>query len=123
VQVLSGQMVPLGYGKYFRSDSILGLEPIEEDRGPGRRTRVYVDACDDPLIASRSDDAILRDLTGAPREMARGREQYQLLSDILDTVSEINPVLRSIIRDQGKWDLGRLEERIRNVLSDAEQEA
>jgi hypothetical protein len=30
-----GRMVPLGYGKYFRSDRIVGLEPIEEGRGPG----------------------------------------------------------------------------------------
>jgi hypothetical protein len=122
MRVENGQMVPLGYGKYFRSDSIIGLEPIEDDRGPGRRTKVYVDACEDPLVASRSEDAILRDLTGAPRELAKSREQFELLSDLLDTVSDINPVLRSIIRDQGKWDLDRLEERVRAVLSDQESD-
>ena len=52
--------------------------------------------------------------------MSRTREQYQLLADILDTVSGINPVLRAIVRDQGKWDLDRLEERIRDVLNDEE---
>jgi hypothetical protein len=31
-----------------------------------------------------------------------------------------NPLLRSIIRDQGKWDLDRLEERIKETLSEEE---
>jgi hypothetical protein len=44
-----------------------------------------------------------------------------LLHDILDTITEINPLLRSIIRDQGKWDLDQLEERIREVLHDDEE--
>jgi len=113
-----GVMVPLGYGKFFRSDSIVGLEPIEENRGPGQRTKVYVDNVGQPLVASRSENAILRDLTGLSQAESQGQEQYRLLSDILDTVSEINPVLRSIIRDQGKWDLNRLEERIREVLGE-----
>jgi hypothetical protein len=39
----------------------------------------------------------------------------------VDTISEINPLLRSIIRDQGKWDLDRLEERIRDVLRQEEE--
>jgi hypothetical protein len=30
-------------------------------------------------------------------------------------------LLRSIIRDQGKWDLDRLEERIRDVLRQEEE--
>lgn len=49
---------------------------------------------------------------------SQSQEQYQLLRDIIDTVSEINPLLRSIIRDQGNWDLDRLEERAREVLGD-----
>jgi hypothetical protein len=113
-----GVMVPLGYGKFFRSDSIMGLEPIEENRGPGQRTKVYVENVAGPLVASRSENAILRDLTGLSQAESQVQEQHRLLSDILDTVSEVNPVLRSIIRDQGKWDLNRLEERIREVLGE-----
>ena len=113
-----GVMVPLGYGKFFRSDSIVGLEPIEENRGPGQRTKVYVDNVSQPLTASRSENAILRDLTGLSEVESRGQEQYRLLSDLLDTLSEINPLLRSIIRDQGNWDLNRLEERIREVIGE-----
>ena len=118
MRIDKGVMVALGYGKFFRSDSIVGLEPIEEGRGPGQRTRVYVDGVDGPLVASRSDSAILRDLVGLPRQESETHEQYELLSDILDAVAEINPVLRSIIRDQGHWDLDRLEERAREVLGE-----
>jgi hypothetical protein len=43
-----GVMVPLGYGKFFRSDSVVGIEPIETNRGPGRRTHVYVQNLPEP---------------------------------------------------------------------------
>ena len=56
-----------------------------------------------------------------PTEITKIREQRELLSDLVDTISEINPLLCSIIRDQGKWDLERLEERIRDVLRQDEE--
>lgn len=123
MRVETGLMIPLGYGKYFRSDSIVGLEPIEEERGPGKRTRVYVQGLPQAITASRSEGAILRDVIGAPYELTKTHEQQQLLSDILDTISGINPLLRSIIRDQGQWDLDRLEEQIREVLEDVPEMA
>lgn len=116
MKIEKGVLVPLGYGKYFRSDSIVGLEPIEEGRGPGKRTQVHIEHLPTPVIASRSEGAIVRDLVGLPREMAKAREQQDLLSDILDTLGEINPLLRSIIHDQGHWDLDRLEERIKEIV-------
>jgi hypothetical protein len=121
MRVERGIMVFLGYGKYFRSDRIVGLEPLEEGRGPGRRTKVFVEDVPEPIVASRSESAILRDLTETPKEITRAREQYQLLTDIADTVAEINPVVRAIIRDQGNWDLNRLEERIKEILRDDER--
>lgn len=71
---------------------------------------------DHPIVASRSETAILRDLTESSTDVMQAGEQYHLLTDILDTLSEINPMLRSIIRDQGHWDIDRLEERIRENL-------
>ena len=118
MRIEKGVMIPLGYGKYFKADHIVGLEPIEEDRGPGRRTRVYIQDVVEPVVASRSEGAILRDMTESPREVTKVREQHQLLADILDTVSDIDPILRSIVREQGRWDLDRLEERIREILED-----
>jgi hypothetical protein len=121
MKIEKGLMVPLGYGKYFRSDSVVGLEPLEEGRGPGQRTKVYIENLSAPIIASRSEGAILRDLVEMPKEVTKSREQRELLSDILETISDINPLLRSIIRDQGKWDLDHLEERIRAVLREDDE--
>lgn len=122
MKVEPSNIVPLGYGKYYRSDSIVGLEPIEEGRGPGRRTRVFIQGKSEPVVASRSEGAILRDIVEMPAEYTRTREYRELLADIADSVDEINPMLRSIIRDQGKWDLDRLEERIRDLLREEELE-
>ena len=121
MKVVPGLMVALGYGKFFRSEKIVGLEPLEEGRGPGQRTRVYVEALPTPVIASRSESAILNDLVQLPKEITKSREHYLLLSDMLDTLSEIDPLLRSIIRDQGKWDLDKLEARIRETLHEEER--
>jgi hypothetical protein len=120
MRIEKGVMVALGYGKHIRSDRVVALEPIEEGRGPGHRTSVYLEDFEEPLVASRSEVSIMRDLTQTPKEVAKAHEQYELLSDILETVASINPLLRSIIRDQGKWDLDRLEERIKETLADEE---
>ncbi len=121
MKIEKGIMVALGYGKYFRSDSVVGLEPVEEGRGPGNRTKVYIEDLGDPIIASRSEGVILRDLIEMPREVTKTREQYQLLNDVLDSIVEINPILRSIIRDQSKWDIDRLEERLKAVLEEEDE--
>lgn len=118
MKVEKDTIVPLGYGKYFRADSIVGMEPIEEDRGPGRRTFVYVAGLNGPVIASRSEGAILRDMTQQPEEVTRAREQRELLADILDSVTGIDPAVRRFITTQGQWNLGRLEEQIRDLLGD-----
>ena len=52
-------MIPLGYGKYFVSDSIIGLQPMEENRGPGQRTWVHIEGQSIPLTASRAEGSIL----------------------------------------------------------------
>ncbi|MGQ4808609.1 hypothetical protein NKDENANG_01996 [Candidatus Entotheonellaceae bacterium PAL068K] len=114
-------MVPLGYGRYFRSDTIIGLEPVEEGRGPGSRTRVYIENLSTPVTASRSEATILRDMTAMPKEVTKTQEQHDMLQDILDTISDINPLVRSIIRDQGKWDVDRLEQRLREILRDNDE--
>jgi hypothetical protein len=116
MRVAPGIMVALGYGKYFRSDRIAGLEPVEEGRGPRNRTKVYIESQTSPMTASRSESAILRDMVQLPREVTRGSEVYQLLNDILGTISEFDPLLKSIIREQGNWDLDLLADQIRSVL-------
>ena len=64
-------MVSLGYGKLVKADRIYALVPIEAaDRGDGRRTYVHVDGLDQPIVASRSERAILADVEAALTEAA-----------------------------------------------------
>jgi hypothetical protein len=65
------RMVPLGYGKFVRADRVFAVIPIEgEERGEGRRTYVHVDGLAEPLVASRSERAILADVEAALTEAA-----------------------------------------------------
>lgn len=116
MRIAQGRIVPLGYGKYVRSDRITAMEPIEEGRGPGRRTRVWVEGAANPLIASRSESAILSDAIEGTEEATRSNVQRALLVDLMETVEELDPVIRRIVRDQSGWDLDRLERRIREAL-------
>lgn len=63
-------MVFLGHGKYARADRIFALEPIADDRGDGRRTRVWVEGIAEPLIASRTERTILADIEQAQADDA-----------------------------------------------------
>ena len=67
-------LIPLGYGKFARADRIYALVPLEgPDRGDGRRTLVHVDGIDEPIVASRSEGAIARDLAVALGQPVPGR--------------------------------------------------
>ena len=82
------RMVSLGYGRYARADRIYALVPLAaKDRGDGRRTYVHVEGVDEPIVASRSERAILQevedalnDAAGIPRKRrASGKGQESLL--------------------------------------------
>ena len=63
------QFVGLGLGRFVRVDRIIAIEPIEgEQRGSGRRTLVWVEGLPEPMVASRSDQAIMGDLLPAVEE-------------------------------------------------------
>jgi hypothetical protein len=65
------RMIPLGYGKFVRADRIYALVPLEgAERQDGRRTYVHVDGLDQPIVASRSERAILADVETALAEAA-----------------------------------------------------
>jgi hypothetical protein len=68
---MATRMIPLGYGKFVRADRVFAVVPIDADeRGDGRRTYVHVDGIAEPLVASRSERAILADLDVALAESA-----------------------------------------------------
>jgi hypothetical protein len=65
------RMVPLGYGRFVRADRVFALVPLPpEERGEGRRTYVHVDGMAEPLVASRSERAIMGDVEAALNEAA-----------------------------------------------------
>ena len=81
-------MISLGYGKYVKADRVYALVPIEPgERGDGRRTYVHVEGLSEPIVASRSERAILADVeaalteaAGVPRRRRRtgGKDQENL---------------------------------------------
>ena len=59
-------MVALGYGRWVRAYRIFALVPVErERRGEGQRTYVHVEGIDAPVVASRSERALLADVERA----------------------------------------------------------
>jgi hypothetical protein len=81
------RLVSLGYGKFARADRIFALVPLEAgERGEGRRTYVHVEGLSEPLVASRSERAILADMetalieaAGIPRRRTQAKGQEKLL--------------------------------------------
>jgi hypothetical protein len=111
-------LVPLGYGKYVRSDRVTAVVPIEQERGAGRRTFIYVQDQNDPLVASRAEDSVVRDLLQEPREVTRGRQQQEVLRDLLEALDSVNSTVRDIVRDQSDLDLDLTERRIRELMEE-----
>jgi hypothetical protein len=109
-------MVFLGFGKYARADKIYALEPLTGDeRGGGRRTRVWVEGVPEPLVAARTERTILH-------EMGHESGDSALLDGALDLAERL-----AAAAEEGRVDLGDLGRRARKLLastarsSDAEQ--
>ncbi|HEY3280777.1 MAG TPA: hypothetical protein VGN26_00745 [Armatimonadota bacterium] len=122
MRIQAGVLVALGYGKYVRSDRVTAIIPIEEERGPGRRTFVYVDGQEEPLVASRAEDSLVRDLVLEPKEVTRARQQQEILRDLGDDLTTVNDTVRDIVRDRSNLDLNIVERRIRDALEDAAEQ-
>lgn len=118
MKIQSSVLVHLGFGKYVRSDQVTAVMPVEEERGPGRRSFIHLQGQTNPIVASRAEDTIVRDLVQEPREVTQSRQQQEILQDLLVDLSNVNVTVRRIARDEGGLDLERLERRIREVLKD-----
>lgn len=81
------RLVSLGYGKFARADRIYALVPLDpKDRGDGQRTYVHVEGMAEPIVASRSERAIMADVeaalseaAGVPRRSRAAKGQEKLL--------------------------------------------
>lgn len=118
MKIQDSMLVHLGFGRYVRSDRVTAVVPIEDGRGPGRRTFVQIEGQPDPLVASRAEDSIVRDLVQEPREVTQARQQQEILQDLMQNLTSVNATVRRIARDEGGLDLEKLERRIREVLED-----
>lgn len=116
MEIRKNDIIPLGYGKFVRSDKITALEPVEEDRGPGRRTLVYVEQLSSPLVASRTETSILANMVETPKEIMEADACLELLKDIYDDVHQIGPMLRKSIKKEANLDLDKIERRIEDLL-------
>ncbi|MGI5822894.1 MAG: hypothetical protein ACOX6Z_03005 [Dethiobacteria bacterium] len=115
-------IIPLGYGKFVRSDKVIALEPIEDNRGPGRRTKVYVEQMPNPLIASRTEHAILKNIVQTPQEILEATAALELLQDLLDDIEQVGPMLRKSIKKEATLDLDQFELKIKEILDQTDWE-
>jgi hypothetical protein len=102
----AARMVFLGFGKWARADRIYALEPITGDeRGGGRRTRVWIEGIADPVFAGRTERTILHDM---------GQDAAAtsvVLDDALDLAERVSKAV-----DEGTFDVRDLGRRARRVL-------
>ena len=97
----------LGFGKFVRADRIYALEPLTgEERGGGRRTRVWVEGIPDAIVASRTERSIMAEMG------VRGDAQRSAL--IGDAVQLAERIVEDA--DRGRVDLGDLARRARRLL-------
>jgi len=108
VRIQSGQLISLGYGKHVRSDEVVAVEPITEDRGPGRRTLVWVRGLPEPLIASRSENALVDDLVTPADQAARVAEMRRVLDKVSSSLGDVPPLLRRVIKEESGVDVDEL---------------
>jgi hypothetical protein len=100
------RMVFLGFGKWARADRIYALEPLVGDaRGGGRRTRVWIEGIDDPVVASRTERTILQDMG----------QDASATSAVLDEALDLAERLANAV-EEGRVDLVDLGRRARRVL-------
>ncbi len=114
MKVVTDRIVSLGFGKFVRADKIVALIPIEEDRGSGRRTLVYVDGLPEPLVAGRTEGTILRDMVGTESGA------IELLRELQMQIGQLRPLLKSSIRSEAGLDLDQLSRRISDLTGEQE---
>ena len=115
MEIKRDRMVFLGYGKYWRSDTILGLMPIEEDRGPKRRTNVFVQGRAEPIIASRTEQSILEDM-GASDAGFHVQALREAVTELVAALHELSPVLRRTLQQEHHFDVEQWEQRLGELL-------
>lgn len=116
MEVKKGVIVSLGYGKYFLSDKVMGFVPIEEDRGPARRTLVYIDGLPEPVVASKTEATMLKEMSIEGPGQVECAMALDLLERIHGDFGHVGRMLRRSIKDEVGLDIDDLEKRIKDVF-------
>ena len=100
-------MIFLGFGKYVRADKIYALEPLAEgERGHGARTRVWVEGIAEPIVASRTERAIVAAMGSNP-----AGDNAKIVDGALDLAQRVADAA-----EQGRFDVVDLGRRARRLL-------
>jgi hypothetical protein len=106
------RMIFLGFGKYVRADKIYALEPLGAGlRGHGARTRVWVEGIAEPIVASRTERAIV-----AAMGLNPAAESAAILDEALDLAHRVADAA-----EQGRFDVVDLGRRARRLLESTTQ--
>ncbi|HEY4670221.1 MAG TPA: hypothetical protein VIH05_10645 [Tepidiformaceae bacterium] len=117
MRIQQRELVPLGHGIWVRSDEILAVEPIREKRGPGRRAHVWLRGIEEPFVASRSEEAIIRDLTRPREAVERGERLEGAVERVTSAIDRIPPVLLRVVAQETGQDLRTVASEAREALS------
>ena len=117
MRINQGQLVSLGYGRFVRSDDVIAIEPITQGRGPGRRAFVWVRGVEQPLVASRSEEALAAELVSPAQDGQRSKLERDLLQRVVTTVDEIPGALRRRLKQSDGIDLDGLAQEAARLIA------
>jgi len=91
------------------------LMPIEDERGPKRRTNVFVQGRAEPIIASRTEQSILEDM-GATGDGFQVQALREAVTELLAAFHEFSPALRRTLQSEHHVDVEQWEQRLGELL-------
>jgi hypothetical protein len=110
-EIRQGVMIPLGHGKWVKSDVIIAVEPLDNsivyqtDRDGNRlRSRVLINHAEEEIIANRTAESILKSMTKQDDDLNQfGKAIKNLRKEFPDGIvpdnemSEIDHVMAALI--------------------------
>lgn len=116
MEIKPDRMISLGYGRFWRSDAIVGLMRIEDERGPRRRTEVYTATLDAPIVASRSEGSILQDMAYASDEYLRLQETREIVGELAEALDDVPDVVKRMLSHEAHFDASAWSQRLKTAL-------
>ncbi len=116
MEIKPDRMISLGYGRFWRSDAIVGLMRIEDERGPRRRTEVYTATLDQPIVASRSEGSILQDMAYASDEHLRLQETREIVGELAEALDDVPDVVKRMLNHEAHFDATAWSHRLKTAL-------